>query len=292
MKDPKADVIGIDAITDYYDAGLKLDNLRAIGSERFEFVRGDLNELPLDDLLSGVDVIFHEAGQPGVRKSWGKEFALYVDRNIRATQALLEAVLRCNPSAKFVYASSSSVYGDAETFPTFESDRPAPKSPYGVTKLAAEHLCSLYASNFELNTLSLRYFTVYGPSQRPDMAFNKFVTAMRDDEEILVFGDGEQVREFTFISDIVDANLRAASVDTVPGSVINLSGGSTVSVNQVLEQLEAIHGSRIRVVRSAPVAGDVRRTGGDTTRARQLLGWRPTVPLQEGLRREYEWLTA
>lgn len=290
--DPHARVVGIDSLTDYYERPLKLNNLSALACERFEFIQQDVNDADLDALLSAVDVVFHEAGQPGVRKSWGREFSNYVSQNINATQALLEAALRSNPSVKIVYASSSSVYGDAERFPTREDDRPMPTSPYGVTKLAAEHLCSLYASNFGLNTVSLRYFTVYGPGQRPDMAFHKFISAALRGREITVYGDGEQVREFTFVTDIVEANLLAAAADTPPGAVVNLSGGSSISVNEILAELEQIHGQRLRISRLRPVAGDVRKTGGDTSRARELLRWTPRVQLKDGLRREYDWLVS
>lgn len=290
LRSDENSVVGLDCLTDYYDPQLKVANLGTIGCDRFEFVQGDLNELPLEDILQDVDVVFHQAGQPGVRGSWGKQFVEYSAQNIEATQALLEAAKSAPALKRFVYASSSSVYGDAERYPTMESDRPAPRSPYGVTKLAAEHLCSLYAANFGVPTVSLRYFTVYGPRQRPDMAFNIFIQALLNGREIRIFGDGEQVREFTFVSDIVRANVLAATRPISPGTVINLSGGASVTVNQVLAVLEEIHGAPANVVHEAGFSGDVRRTGGDTTLATELLGWAPQVELRQGLLAEYEWL--
>ncbi|MDF1706233.1 MAG: NAD-dependent epimerase/dehydratase family protein [Aeromicrobium sp.] len=284
-----ADVLGIDSFSDYYDPQLKRENLSTLDGRRFRLIEADLNEIDLATELRGVNVIYHEAGQPGVRKSWGSDFELYTNANIRATQRLLEAARTLTNLTRFIYASSSSVYGEAETYPTTETDRPMPRSPYGVTKLAAEHLCSLYASNFGLPTVSLRYFTVYGPGQRPDMAFTRFITAALLGEPITVYGSGEQIREFTYVSDIVEANVLAATAELTPGSVINLSGGSSVSVNEVLKVLERIHGAELVVQRLASVPGDVFRTGGSTASAKDLLGWRPSISLEAGLRAQYDW---
>jgi UDP-glucuronate 4-epimerase len=239
------EVVGVDCLTDYYDPSLKKDNLSTIPADGFSFVSEDVNTADLDSLLAGVSVVFHEAGQPGVRKSWGEDFATYVDANVLATQRLLEAARRSRDLQRLVYASSSSVYGNALSYPTTENDVPRPHSPYGVTKLAAEHLCSLYASNFGVPTVSLRYFTVYGPGQRPDMAFNRFIRATLAGEPIEVFGTGEQVRDFTFVDDVVDANLRAAAHDVRPGSMYNVSGGTSISVNEVLDVLSDIAGAPI-----------------------------------------------
>ena len=206
------DVTGIDALTPYYDPALKRANLERLGGA-FTFVQEDLRTADLDALLDGVDVVFHEAGQPGVRASWGDEFGIYLDANVAATQALLEAAKRAPGLQRLVYASSSSVYGDAARFPVLEVDLPQPVSPYGVTKLAAEHLCSLYASNFGVPTVSLRYFTVFGPRQRPDMAFTRFLTAVRDDRPITLYGTGEQIRDFTYVDDVVEANVAGGHRD-------------------------------------------------------------------------------
>lgn len=283
------DVLGIDALTDYYEPALKEENLARLGPG-VQVLRASLLEVDLLALLEGVDVVFHQAGQPGVRSSWGSEFGVYLDANVAATQALLEAA-RLHPQlSRLVYASSSSVYGDAERFPTTELDRPAPISPYGVTKLAAEHLCCLYASQFGVPTVALRYFTVFGPRQRPDMAFTRFLTAAAKGEPVTVFGTGEQVRDFTFVDDVVRANLLAATVPVKPGTVLNVAGGTNVSVNEVLEEISGLAGSRVRVRRLGRSDGDVARTGGDASRARELLGWEPRVGISEGLARQWEWV--
>ncbi len=224
-EDPSVEVVGIDSFTDYYPRAIKSDNVADLRDGRVELVEEDLATADLDALLDDVDTVFHQAGQPGVRMSWGRDFGIYLRQNVAATQVLLEAAQRSSSLERLVYASSSSIYGNAETYPTRETDRPQPVSPYGVTKLAAEHLCSLYASNFGVPTVSLRYFTVYGPGQRTDMAFTRFVRAAVLDEEITIFGDGEQVRDFTFIDDIVAANVLAAATDVPAGSVFNVAGG-------------------------------------------------------------------
>jgi UDP-glucuronate 4-epimerase len=283
------DVVGVDAMTDYYEVDRKEENLARLG-QGFDLVRAPLAEVDLDALLAGVDVVFHQAGQPGVRSSWGQDFATYLDANVAATQALLEAVRRAPHVSRVVYASSSSVYGDAERFPTSELDRPAPISPYGVTKLAAEHLCSLYASQFGLPTVSLRYFTVFGPRQRPDMAFTRFLTAAATGGQITVYGTGEQIRDFTYVDDVVEANLLAATSEVKPGTVLNVAGGTHVSVNEVLEEVAALAGGRLDVRRVARSDGDVTRTGGDATRAAEVLGWQPRVGIVEGLARQWEWV--
>jgi UDP-glucuronate 4-epimerase len=285
------DVVGVDALTDYYDPQIKRSNLRRADDPRFRFVEGDLNTLDLASLLADTEVVFHEAGQPGVRSSWGRDFGRYASDNICATQRLLEEARQSGSLRRFVYASSSSVYGNAERYPTEETDRPQPVSPYGVTKLAAEHLCSLYAHNYGLPTVSLRYFTVYGPGQRPDMAFTRFVHA---GSPIQLYGTGEQIRDFTYVDDVVEANLRVGDADTaqVPaGAVYNVAGGSSVSMNEVLELLGTISGKEVRVERSAAVPGDVLRTGGTTDAIRRATGWDPKVGLREGLEEQYRWAT-
>lgn len=287
------EVVGIDSITDYYSPELKRANLARLSRPGFTFLESDLNDLNLIEVLDdSVDVVYHQAGQPGVRKSWGSDFDEYVHANISATQKLLEAAVHCRGLSRLVYASSSSVYGNAETYPTSEQDRPQPMSPYGVTKLAAEHLCSLYAENFGLPTTSLRYFTVYGPGQRPDMAFTRFTTAAVRGEPITVFGSGEQLRDFTFIDDVVRANIAAGAADVKPGTVLNVAGGSNVSVNEALSIIEELHGSSLEVRREGTVRGDVFRTGGSTDAIRANLGWEPQIGIVEGLRRHYEWACA
>ena len=288
------DVVGVDALTDYYDPQIKRSNLRRADDSRFRFVEGDLNTLDLASLLADTEVVFHEAGQPGVRSSWGRDFGRYASDNICATQRLLEEARQSGSLRRFVYASSSSVYGNAERYPTEETDRPQPVSPYGVTKLAAEHLCSLYAHNYGLPTVSLRYFTVYGPGQRPDMAFTRFCRWVHAGSPIQLYGTGEQIRDFTYVDDVVEANLRVGGSDTaqVPaGAVYNVAGGSSVSMNEVLELLGTISGKEVRVERSAAVPGDVLRTGGTTDAIRRATGWDPKVGLREGLEEQYRWAT-
>lgn len=289
------EVVGVDSLTDYYDKSLKEKNLALLESgafgSRLTVLRADLRDLDLSSLLADVDYVFHQAGQPGVRKSWGRDFSFYIDSNIDLTQQLLEAARTAPQLKRLVYASSSSVYGDAETYPTLETLRPQPRSPYGVTKLAAEHLCILYAENFGVPTASLRYFTVYGPRQRPDMAFTRFLRAIKDGQPITLFGDGEQIRDFTFVDDIVEANVRAAESDSLTnGAVLNVCGGSSVSVNEVLDIMRDVSGRDVLIDRYEAVAGDVRRTGGDSHRIRQALGWRPQVQLEDGIARQWAWI--
>lgn len=283
-------VVGIDSFTDYYDRDLKAGNVKRNEVSNFEFVGRDLNEVDLTTLVQDVDFIFHEAGQPGVRKSWGTDFEIYTRENVQATQKLLEAAKGSKTLKRLVYASSSSVYGNAERYPTTELDRPQPVSPYGVTKLAAEHLCSLYASNFGVPTTSLRYFTVYGPGQRPDMAFTRFLKAAEFGEELPLYGSGGQIRDFTFIDDVVEANIKAALSDTEPGIVYNVAGGSNVSMMDVLEIIEGLVESPLRVNRTAAVAGDVWRTGGSTERITQDLSWSPTISIEDGIAAQLEWV--
>ncbi|WP_222192747.1 NAD-dependent epimerase/dehydratase family protein [Modestobacter italicus] len=283
-------VVGIDSFTDYYDPVRKRANLATVPAEGLTLVEADLMTADLDALLTGVRVVFHEAGQPGVRRSWGTDFATYVEANVLTTQRLLEAATRATDLRRLVYASSSSVYGNAVSYPTTEQHLPRPHSPYGVTKLAAEHLCTLYADNFGLPTVSLRYFTVYGPGQRPDMAFHRFIRAALADEPIRVFGSGEQVRDFTFVEDVVTANLLAAEADVPPGSVFNVSGGGSITVNEVLDVLTGIAGRPLRVERVDTVAGDVRRTGGSSEAIRAALGWQPTVDVPTGLSAQWHSL--
>lgn len=283
------DVRGIDMLSNYYSPKLKLDNLARLNLEPSRFTQQDILEMDLTQALQDVDVVFHQAGQPGVRSSWGAEFSIYTEANIRATQVLLEAARNSKTVKRFVYASSSSVYGDAERYPTLETDRPSPMSPYGVSKLAAEHLCVLYARNFGVPTVSLRYFTVYGPRQRPDMAFTRFCEAVASGNTVTIYGTGDQIRDFTFVEDIVDANVRAATEDVAPGSVFNIAGGTNISVNEVLTLLSAIAGTEVRVSKQSAVKGDVFRTGGDSRRASEELGWVPRVSIEEGLSRQFAW---
>ena len=277
------EVTGIDCFTDYYPREIKEVNLsNALNYDIFEFIEENilnLNEYP------EVDYVFHEAAQAGVRASWGKSFEIYTRDNIEATQKLLE-FYKDREIKKFVYASSSSVYGDAE-LPMREDSLLKPVSPYGVTKLAGENLCYLYWKNYNVPTVSLRYFTVYGPRQRPDMAIHKFVKAILNEEEIAVFGDGTQTRDFTFVDDVVEANILAGSSE-IKGEVFNVGGGSRVSVNELIRKIEEITGEKARINYIEKQKGDVRDTLADTGKIR-VLGWKPRVKIEEGLKRFVGW---
>ncbi|HWS82773.1 MAG TPA: NAD-dependent epimerase/dehydratase family protein [Ktedonobacteraceae bacterium] len=285
------EVCGIDAFIDYYDRSIKEQNLERPRCWRtFSFVEGNLVNMPLLSVLEGVDWIFHQAAQAGVRASWGEEFARYVECNVLATQRLLEAALRMGGVKRFVNASSSSIYGDTSLLPIQEDGPLHPVSPYGVTKLAAENLCTLYHRNFEVPTVSLRYFTVYGPRQRPDMAFHRFCKALLRNEPIRVYDDGHQTRDFTYIGDIVEANIRAATSEAAVGQVMNIAGGSRVALHSVVELLQQISGMPVKVKFETKQHGDVRHTFADTQRAQQLIDYYPRVPLLDGLTREFNYV--
>ena len=281
-------VRGIDSLVPYYDLDQKKANLAALdGLSGFDFVEADLNTIDLSDLLEGIDTVFHQAGQPGVRASWS-EFPSYLEHNVNATQRLLEAV-RWSEVRRFVYASSSSVYGDALSYPTTESSLPLPKSPYGVSKLAAEHLCGVYARNWDVPTVSLRYFTVYGPRQRPDMAMHRLIEAALTGGNFPLFGDGNQIRDFTYVGDVVAANLAAVENKVPPGTVLNIAGGGASTMLEIIATVEELTGKRVALEYRPEEAGDVGRTSGAIERARSLLGWAPRTPTREGLARQTEW---
>lgn len=281
------EVLGVDRFADSYAREIKEGNLaRLRGEPRFSLSTADLATADLRPLLAGREVVFHLAAQAGVRPSWGDSFEGYVRDNVLATQRLLEAARTHGAVRKLVYASSSSVYGDAEEVPLRESSRTAPHSPYGVTKLAAEHLCELYRRNFGLPTVSLRYFTVYGPRQRPDMAFHRFIAAILKGETIRLHGDGEQTRDFTYVGDAVQANVAAMQCSAV--GVFNVGGGSRVSLNEALGLLGELVGP-VRVERGEPQAGDVRHTWADIAAARAALGVEPRMSLREGLAAQVAW---
>jgi UDP-glucose 4-epimerase len=290
LLDQGARVTGIDCFTDYYPRFMKEANLATLkGRPGFTFVESTLQSADLPVLLRDVSHVFHLAAQAGVRKSWGADFSIYTANNIEATQVLLEACVR-SKIERFVYASSSSVYGDLVAMPMREDALPQPVSPYGVSKLAAEQLCYLYHVNYGVPTVSLRYFTVYGPRQRPDMAFHKFIRAAIVGEPITLFGDGGQTRDFTFVADAVWATATAATRG-VPGRVYNIGGGSRVSMTDVLALLEKVIGRPLRIEGVSDQKGDMRHTYADTTLARADLGFAPRVSLAEGLAAEHEWLS-
>jgi nucleoside-diphosphate-sugar epimerase len=274
------EVVGIDAITDTYDQKLKKRNLDTLRQwDGFAFHWADLLETELGLVLNGADVVYHLAAEPGVRPSWGPEFPDYTSRNVLATQALLEAV-KGLPLRKLVYASSSSVYGDAESLPTPETLCPRPASPYGVTKLAAEHLCELYRTAFGVPTVSLRLFTVYGPRQRPDMAFARLVSAAVRGGPFPLYGDGEQTRDFTYVADVVAAMRGAARAEFT--GVANIGGGSRVSMNEAIAMVESMTG-RVEIRRMADGLGDARHTSADISVAEAAFAFVPRVALLDGL---------
>ncbi|TAN33903.1 NAD-dependent epimerase/dehydratase family protein [bacterium] len=282
------EVVGIDCFSDYYSRMLKEQNLEAARDfGNFKFHELDLVDDDLRDALDGADVVFHLASRSGIRASRRNHFDHYMRDNVLATQRLLEALVGSS-IRRLVYAGSSSVYGDAERLPTKESSVPLPLSSYGVTKLAGENLVHLYARNFGLPAMSLRYFTVYGPRQRPDMAIARFMRALTLGEEIEVYGDGEQTREFTFVTDAVEATTRVITADVV-GKVLNIGGGSRATVNAVLSVLEEITGAKVRLRHLPAAPEDHRHTGASINLARQHLLWEPRVSLREGLAKQWLW---
>jgi nucleoside-diphosphate-sugar epimerase len=284
-------VLGIDCFTDYYARSAKRRNLKeSLAHANFTLLEEDLATIPLTAVLEDAHVVFHQAAQAGVRASWGTQFDTYTRNNILVTQRLLEACKGHRTLRRLVYASSSSIYGDASVLPLTESATPAPVSPYGVTKLAAEHLCSLYHVNFGVPTVSLRYFTVYGRRQRPDMAFHRFIHAALTNEPITVHEDGMQTRDFTHVSDIVQANLLAATEPRAVGRVYNIAGGARTTLAMTLDLIQHVTGRTLSMHYVPKQSGDVRDTYADTSRAREELGYSPVVDLQSGLLDEARWL--
>ncbi len=284
-------VVGVDCFSPYYDPRVKRDNLAGLlRSDRFRLVEGSLTSLDLDALLADASAVFHLAAQAGVRRSWGADFEDYLEHNIRATQRLCEAMRR-RGGIRLVYSSSSSVYGQTAVLPMKEDHPTRPLSPYGVTKLAGEALCALYGVNYGLPVVCLRYFTVYGPRQRPDMAFHRFIRAALRGEAIEVYGSGTQTRDFTFVADAVAANLAASDY---AGDVVtfNVGGGSRVSVNHVLDVIGNIVGGSLDVRYQEAQKGDVMHTYADIALASRELGYAPRVGIEEGIQREVEWVEA
>lgn len=283
------EVIGLDCFTDFYPRWIKQRNLTALeGQPCFQLVEDDLNRINLNQLLDGVGIIFHLAAQAGVRTSWGENFSEYLKHNIQATQKILEAVKE-RKIEKFIFASSSSVYGLSPVFPMVENGPVQPISPYGVTKLAAEQLCFLYFKNYDVPTVSLRFFTVYGPRQRPDMAFHKFFVALLKEEIIPIYGDGHQTRDFTFIDDIVEANILALKRGRV-GEVYNIGGGHQKELAKVIELMEEITGRKAKINWLEPQKGDVVHTLACIDKAKMELGYNPRADLENGLRQQWSWI--
>jgi UDP-glucose 4-epimerase len=284
------EVIGLDSFLDNYPRSFKENNLSALlHAPRFKFINDDLLTLDLKDLLQNVDYVFHLAAQPGVRSSWGREFSRYTENNIMATQLLLEAVKELR-LMKFVYASTSSVYGDTDDLPMREEGATRPVSPYGATKLAAEHLCHLYWRAFGVPTVSLRFFTVYGPRQRPDMFFHIFMRGLVRNQEVPLYDDGEQTRDFTYCGDIVDGIVAAARYPG-HGEIFNLGGGSEVSLLDAIGVAERIAGRKANLRRFDRQRGDVRHTRARLDLARNNLGYAPRISLEQGLTQQWNWIS-
>lgn len=283
----KSNVVGVDCFTNYYPISIKKRNIEnSLKNKNFEFKKINLLSTNLKEIISDVDFVFHLAAQPGVRAGW-KNFKVYIRNNIELTQKLLEACTNSDIK-KFIFTSSSSVYGDSPDLPMNEDSLKRPISPYGVTKLATEQICYLYHKYYGVPTIILRYFTVYGPRQRPDMAINRFVSKMFSGETISIFGDGKQTREFTFISDAIDATLLAAKSD-YNYEIFNIGSGTRISINNLLALLEKIIGKKPKVKYVEEEKGEMRDTFADISRAKKLLGWTPKVGMEEGLKRYIKW---
>jgi UDP-glucuronate 4-epimerase len=281
-------VLAVDSFTPYYDVGQKRANAACLAGPAVELLDADLRVAEIEPMLDGIDVVFHQAAQPGVRLSWSGGFREYVEQNVIVTQRLLDAV-HVAGARRFVYASSSSVYGHQDRYPTREDDLPAPFSPYGVTKLAAEHLCSVYAQNWGLPTVALRYFTVFGPRQRPDMSIYRLCESALGRGVFPRYGDGAQIREFTYVADIVAGNLAASNADLAPGGIVNLAGGAEITLAELIVLVGDLAGAPVEVEARPAEPGDSRRNGGAIDRARELLGWEPRVSLSDGILAQLAW---
>jgi UDP-glucuronate 4-epimerase len=288
LQNPQNEVLGIDVfLPSATPRWIRERNLQTLQlSSRYTFMEADLLQVNWDSLLEGVDIIYHLAGVPGVRTSWGEDFNLYVTNNILVTQKLLEASTKY-PIKKFIYTSTSSVYGQKDG-KVAENASPTPLSPYGVTKLSGEHLCHVFYQNDGLPITILRLFTVYGPRQRPDMAFHRFIKRVLSDEPIQIYGDGTQTRDFTYISDCVEAIAAVASADGVVGEIINIGGKERASLLTCLTILEESFGHNIKVQFTGSTYGEPKHTWADISKAQTLLKYNPKITLREGLRKEIE----
>jgi len=283
------EVTGIDCFTDYYSPARKEQNLKNfISNKRFKLFRREMSTDKLTDAVQDTDYVFHLAAQPGVRSGWGDDFEVYVRRNIIATHNLLETIKEDNTRVKkVILASSSSIYGD-NPVPMREEQLPKPVSPYGITKVACENLGHLYFKQFGLPVVTLRYFTVYGPGQRPDMAFYKFIDKLLKGKPIVVYGDGSQKRDFTYIDDVVESTLKAAEKG-IPGDIYNIGGATEITIRDAVSLLEGIAGRKVRIEFCPSQPGEMRETLADNKRARDILGFTPGTDLRTGLKKELEW---
>ncbi len=285
----KIRVIGIDSFTNYYSKKIKKNNLiNCLKNKNFNFIQNDLMKVDLEPILKKTDFIFHHAAQPGVRSSWGTEFNTYVKNNILATQRLLEISKNVKSIKKIVIASSSSVYGNQKGEMS-ENSLTKPESPYGATKLASENLGIIYHSNYNLPITCLRYFTVYGPRQRPDMAFTKFLLAVIKNKPLTIFGNGNQTRDFTFIDDIINANLLAIKSKT-NGEIINIGGGHVISINNILKIIKEKTNKDLEILYLENQKGDVRHTEASIIKAGKILNYKPKTKIHSGIKFEYEYL--
>jgi nucleoside-diphosphate-sugar epimerase len=282
-------IIAVDAFTDFYPRWLKENNIQSLmKNPNFELIPQDLLEIDLNKIMEKTDVVFHFAAQAGVRTSWGSDFSIYTKNNIDATQRLLESA-KSSSLEKFIFASSSSVYGLSPQLPMIETNPLHPYSPYGVTKLAAENLCFLYHKNYGVPCVSLRFFTVYGPGQRPDMAFHKFFKSIMADNEITIFGDGQQTRDFTYIDDIIQANLSSIK-NGKAGETYNLGGGTQRKLADIIPILEEISQKKVKIRYLPAQKGDVRHTLANIQKAKKDLKYSPEIPLEEGLKSQWDWI--
>ena len=284
-------ITGIDSFTDYYSVHIKEKNIKNILKHpNFSFIHEDLGKLNFSKLFENIDYIFHLAAQPGVRKSWGDDFQIYNQNNIVITQKILESLKKNSNLKKFVLASSSSVYGDQLGLLNEEKSLTRPVSPYGVTKLAAENLTNLYHKNFKIPTVALRYFTVYGPKQRPDMAFTRFLYSIINGKKFSIYGTGEQTRDFTYVDDIVSGTIDAATSDSV-GEILNLGGGSVISFSEIIEIMKTMTGKNPEIEFTNEQKGDVRHTNADITKSRKLINYIPKTDIKSGLKNQFEYIT-
>lgn len=283
-------VVGVDSFEDYYPQWIKEKNIHELlKNKNFHLLKASILQKDLfsSPLLKNVRFIFHQAAQAGVRKSWGKNFEAYTSNNILATQRLLEFA-RDKGVEKFIYASSSSVYGNTDVLPVREDATTRPLSPYGVSKLAGENLCYLYFKNFGISTVSLRYFTVYGPRQRPDMAFHRFIRGIVLGEEIELYGDGTQTRDFTYVDDVIEANI--LSLNSPAGETFNIGGGKRISIVDALRLIEKLTGRKAKLKKLEAQKGDLKDTWADIEKAKKVIGYKPKVGIEEGLEKEIEWI--
>ena len=283
-------VIGIDNFTNYYSPHIKEKNIEnCLKNTNFSFIHQDLDSLDLSTIFESAEYIFHLSAQPGVRASWGKEFTVYVKNNISVTQKILESLKNNTTLKKFIFASSSSVYGNQSSIMNEDMSLTKPVSPYGVTKLAAENLVNLYFKNYEIPTISLRYFTVYGPRQRPDMAFSRFFRSIIKDKKLTIFGNGEQARDFTYVDDVVDATINAATSDSV-GEILNVGGGSIFSLTQIIEFMKEITEKELEINFEKEQKGDVKYTNADISKSKKLINYKPSRDIKYGLTQQYEYI--